>query len=194
MEVFRMQAMVPDETLISRLKSNDAHALEVLFNRYYKSLCQFCGVYTKDYEAAEEIVADLFIRIWDNRHNLDVDHAKAYLFASARNMSLNFVQKKKQPVQSIEDIPDSDQRFRNTDTPLKIISGRESSAQILQLIDQLPPRQREILLMSRIDQVDKHEIAHMLNISLRTVETTLYQSVKELRSLLKRASNLNLGG
>jgi RNA polymerase sigma-70 factor (ECF subfamily) len=192
MEDFGMHT-VPDETLVSRIRQDDGQALEALFYRYYKSLCQFCSVYTKSYEAAEEIIADLFIRVWDNRQTAEIGHVKAYLFTSARNQSINYVQKKKLPVQSLEDLTDHQQLFKDMDTPFRIISGRESSAEILRLIDGLPARQREVLLMSRIDNIDKSEIARMLNISLRTVETTLYQAIRELRSMLRRSTNLSSG-
>lgn len=189
-----MYVKFTDEALTDLLKENDALALETLFNRYYKSLCQFCAVYTKDYEAAEEIIADLFIKIWDGRKVHTIAHLRSYLFTAARNLSLNYIQKKKDPVSSLEDVQADHHLFQDIDTPFRILSGRESSAAILQLIDRLPERQREILLMSRIDQMDKSNIAGVLGISVRTVETTLYQSIKELRRMLNDSPNVNMGG
>lgn len=182
-----------DEALVNLVGTDDHKALEALFNRHYKSLCQFCVVYTKDYEAAEEIIADLFIKLWDGRSGIHtILNVKAYLFTAARNLSLNHLQKKKAPVTSIEEMPEQ-HLFQDLDTPFKILSGRESSAEILRLIDKLPERQREILLMSRIDQMDKQKIAAVLNISTRTVESTLYQSIRELRRMLNDSPNVNMG-
>lgn len=182
-----------DEALGNLIGENDPKALEALFNRYYKSLCQFCAVYTKDYAAAEEIIADLFIKMWDARAAQPIHNMRNYLFAAARNLSLNHIQKKKDPVASIEELPKGQDFFLDLETPFRILSGRESSAHILRLIDQLPERQREILLMSRIDQMDKHKIAEVLNLSVRTVETTLYQSISALRRMLNDSPNVNLG-
>lgn len=179
-----MYSECTDEALIARLKSNDPQALELLFKRYYKPLCQCCTLYTKDYAASEEIVADLFIKLWDNRQDQAILRVRNYLFVAARNLSLNHIQKKKNPVDSIEDLNMQPHFFQDTNTPFKILSARESNNRILLTIDQLPPRQREVLLMSRIDQMDKNTISALLGISVRTVETTLYQSIQQLRLLL----------
>lgn len=189
-----MYLELTDKELTDLLRENDPLALETLFNRHYKSLCQFCAVYTKNYEAAEEIIADLFIKIWDSRNESSILNIKNYLFTSARNLSINYNQKKKDPVDSIEDISFQNDLFEDTSTPFRILSGRESVSRILSLIDTLPERQREILLMSRIDQMDKSKISEILGISVRTVETTLYQSIKELRRMLKDSTNLTSSG
>ena len=193
-EELGMYLELTDEGLTDLLKKNDPLALEALFNRYYKPLCQFCAVYTKDYEATEEIIADLFIKIWDGRGDSSILNIKNYLFISARNLSINYNQKKKDPVDSIEDISFQNDLFEDTHTPFRILSGAESVSRILRLIDTLPERQREILLMSRIDQIDKRKISEVLGISIRTVETTLYQSIKELRRMLKDSTNLTSNG
>lgn len=174
-----------DEALTARLKRDDAAALETLFNRHYKPLCHYCTLFTKDFTAAEEMVADLFIKIWDNRHSSDLLNVKGYLFLSVRNLSLNYIQKKKNPVQSIEDLDGAEIIAKDMNTPFSVLSGRESDQRILNMIDRLPARQREVLLMSRIDAIDKHTIAQVLGISVRTVETILYQAIQQLRNQLK---------
>jgi RNA polymerase sigma-70 factor (family 1) len=180
-----MDPALTDEQLIELLKQNDHLALETLFNRYYKALCQFCAVYTKDYIAAEEIIANLFMKLWDNRSDVSILNVKSYLFVSAKNLALNYNQKKKDPVDSIEDVEIEQHLFQDRDTPFKILSGRESYNNILKVIDTLPESQRQVLLMSHVDHIDKHEISKILGISVRTVETTLYQSIKKIRLLLK---------
>jgi RNA polymerase sigma-70 factor (family 1) len=180
-----MYPELTDEALTDLLRRDDPLALETLFNRYYKSLCQFCTIYNKDYEAAEEIIADLFIQLWDTRRDNSIIKIKSYLFVSAKNLSLNYKQKKKDPVSSIEDLESTQHIFQDVVTPFNILSGRESYDKIFALIDLLPVRQREVLLLSRIDDLSKNKISELLGISVRTVETTLYQSIKQLRQLLK---------
>lgn len=188
-----MYPALTDEALMGLLQQSDPVALETLFNRYYKTLCQLCTVYTKDYTVAEEITANLFIKLWDNRDTA-ILNVKSYLFVAAKNLSLNHIQKKKDPVHSIEDINLQNYVLKDRDNPFKILSGRESYNKILSLIDTLPASQRQVLLMSRIDNLDKNEIAKVLGISVRTVETTLYQSIKKLRQLLKGQHNFTSGG
>lgn len=189
-----MYPELTDEALTDLLRRNDPVALETLFNRYYKSLCQFCTVYTKDYEASEEIIADLFIRLWDNREDTQITRVKSYLFVSAKNSSLNYTRKKKDPVDSIEDLGTDQHLFQDIKTPFHILSGRESYQKIISTIELLPDRQREVLLLSRIDHVDKNRVAELLGISVRTVETTLYQAIRQLRQLLKDSRNFTSRG
>jgi RNA polymerase sigma-70 factor (family 1) len=188
-----MYLTLTDDVLLTLVRQDDSLALETIFNRYYKPLCDFCAVYTKDYAAAEEIVADLFIRIWDNRKDNAILKLRNYLFVSARNLALNHQKKRKTPIDYFEDLKLKEQDVTDTNTPFKILSNRESDGAILRLIDQLPARQREVLLMSRIDRLDKNMIALSLGISVRTVETTLYQAIHQLRMLMQQKQNFNPG-
>jgi RNA polymerase sigma-70 factor (family 1) len=188
-----MRTEITDEALAERLKHDDHAALKILFDRHYRTLCGVCAVYTKDHEAAEEIVTDLFMRIWDNRHSSTIQNVKGYMLVSVRNLSLNYNRTKKEPVQLIEDLESAFDSIPEKRTPYHILSGRESYRTILQVIDTLPPVQRQVLLMSRVDNLSKHEIAQTLDISVRTVETTLYQSLQKLRSLLKGSRNFTSG-
>jgi RNA polymerase sigma-70 factor (family 1) len=184
-----MHLSLADEELMDLLRQNDPQALEALFNRYYGSLCQFCAVYIKDSATAEEIIASLFMKVWDNRGETRVLNVKNYLFTAAKNLSLNHIQKKKEPVCAIEDADIHQQLLQDTNTPFKILSARESYNRMLSLINTLPPAQRQVLLMSRVDGMCKQEVADILGITVRTMETTLYQSIKKLRELLKGSTN-----
>ncbi|MEO7212976.1 sigma-70 family RNA polymerase sigma factor [Mucilaginibacter sp.] len=180
-----------DEALMDCIQQGDAQALEVVFNRYYRQLCQFCAIYIKDSDVAEEVIANLFMKVWDNRADSRILNVKSYLFAAAKNLSLNYIQKKKEPVHFIEDADISQQLLQDTNTPFKILSARESYNKILALINLLPPGQRQVLLMTRVDGLCKHEVAGLLGITVRTVETTLYQSLKKLRELIKASPSFN---
>jgi RNA polymerase sigma-70 factor (family 1) len=188
-----MHLSLADEELMDLLRQNDPQALETLFNRYYRSLCQFCAVYIKDRAIAEEIIANLFMKVWDNRSETRVLNVKSYLFTSAKNLSLNHKKKKKEPVCAIEDTAVQQLLLQDTNTPFKILSARESYNKMLSLINTLPSAQRQVLLMSRVDGMCKQEVADILGITVRTVETTLYQSIKKLRELLKGSTNFTAG-
>jgi len=179
-----MYPQLTDEALTDLLHKNDHLALETLFNRYYKPLCQFCAVYTREYVVAEEIIANLFMRVWDNRQDAVILNIKNYLFVAAKNQALNYLQKKKEPVDSIEDISIDHSTLQDRDNPFKILSSRESYNSILHVIDTLPAGQRQILLMSHIDSMTNQQISGILGISVRTVDSTLYKTIKKLRLLL----------
>lgn len=179
-----MYPILTDEALTDLLQENDHLALETLFHRYYNPLCQFCAVYTREYVIAEEIIANLFMKVWDSRHEAVILNIRSYLFVAAKNQALNYLQKKKEPVDSIEDIHIDHSALQDRDNPFKIMSSRESYNGILDVINTLPPGQRQILLMSHIDSLDNHQISSILGISVRTVDTTLYKTIKKLRLLL----------
>jgi RNA polymerase sigma-70 factor (ECF subfamily) len=171
-----------DEDLMSLLINEDSLALETLFNRYYTALCKFTAIYIKDYNRAEEVIADLFMRLWDKRNELQIKSVKKYLFTSAKNLSFNEVQRVKLTLLSLNDHEDTLEYPDTHLNPHELLTSRESYAEIIGLIDLLPDRQREVLLMSRIDLLGKDIIADLLGISVRTVETLLYQAVKNFRS------------
>jgi RNA polymerase sigma-70 factor (family 1) len=172
-----------DEDLMSLLINQDSLALETLFNRYYPALCKFTSIYVKDYNKAEELIADLFMKLWDKRSGLDIKSIKKYLFASAKNLSFNEIQRAKLSILSLNDHEDALEYPDTYLNPHEILTSRESYSEIMDLINLLPDRQREVLLMSRIDLLEKNIIAELLGISVRTVETLLYQAVKNFRSL-----------
>lgn len=172
-----------DEDLVSLLIDNDSMALETLFDRYYTALCKFTSIYIRDYNKAEELIADLFMKLWDKRTDLQIKSIKKYLFASAKNLSFNELQRVKLNTLSLNDYEDS---LNHPDTylnPYDLLASRESYTEIVSLINLLPERQREVLLMSRIDLLEKNMISEILGISVRTVETLLYQAVKSFRHL-----------
>ncbi|KLT66895.1 RNA polymerase sigma factor [Pedobacter sp. BMA] len=175
-----------DEDLMSLLKCDDAGALETLFERYYSQLCKFTSIYLNDYSKAEELIADLFIKLWDKRATIDVKSLKNYLFVSARNTALNEINRVKLDTSRLDDHEESllisDERLN----PFELMSSRESYKEIIDLIHQLPERQKEVLLMSRLEMFEKSTISEVLGITIRTVETLLYQAVKNLRTLISR--------
>jgi len=180
---------VYDEDLMTRIAGGDSTALQLLFEKYYTPLCKFTSVYLKDTDRTEELVSDLFMKIWDKRTTLVIQSVKHYLFTSARNMALNSNQKaglQTMPIEGFDAVLDIEDVHLN---PHDLLSSKESFSEIIKLIDQLPERQREVLLMSRVQHLDKENISKVLNISIRTVETLLYQAVKKFRDLIT-AKNL----
>ncbi|WP_069658679.1 RNA polymerase sigma factor [Arcticibacter eurypsychrophilus] len=173
-----------DADLYALIQNNKQVALEVIFERYYKSLCSFIVIYAKDKTVCEEIIADLFIKIWNNRASTEINNLKSYLFIAARNLALNQKNKKIVPIAFMETLDAYENTSSMDDNPFQIISNRESYDSLISVIDLLPERQREVLLMSRVENLDKNKIAEILTLSVRTVETTLYSAVKQLRATL----------
>ncbi|WP_316826959.1 RNA polymerase sigma factor [Pedobacter miscanthi] len=177
-----------DEDLMCLLVNQDSLALETLFNRYYPALCKFTSIYIKDYNKAEELVADLFMKLWDKRNELQIKSIRKYLFTAAKNLSFNEIQRVKLNILSLNDHENTLDYPDGYLNPQELLTSRESYSEIIALINLLPERQREVLLMSRIEMLEKNIIADLLSISVRTVETLLYQAVKNFRSLTTNRS------
>ena len=147
-------------------------------------LCKFLSIYIKDESLTEELIADLFLKLWNNKADYQIRNVKSYLFIAARNMALNQIQKKVSPLRFVDSLEDYHEVLQHDNSPFNIIKQKESLKEILGLIEKLPARQKEILLMSRIEGLEKDKIADILGISVRTVETTLYTAIKEVRVLI----------
>ncbi|MGY0035103.1 RNA polymerase sigma factor [Pedobacter sp. NJ-S-72] len=123
-------------------------------------------MFTKDITISEVLISDLFIKLWDNRKQLEIRLLKPYLFQYAK--SVLKPPKKNKPL--LEPLENHETILPEHLTPFEILTNRESQQRILSLINLLPERQREVLLMSRIEQIDKTNIATLLGITVRTVE------------------------
>ncbi|RYE37961.1 MAG: RNA polymerase sigma-70 factor [Sphingobacteriales bacterium] len=179
--------LLSDEELLSLIRDNNTLAFKALFNRYYRPLCKFISIYIADEALAEEIISDVFVSLWGMHNKSAVRNLKNYLFIAARNHSFNRLRKKTAPLTYSDTLEDYDNSLSDGTSPLSLIHSRETQQEIIQLIDELPLRQREVLLMSRISGVENEEIASVLGISVKTVQSTLYQAVRELRSKLSQA-------
>lgn len=178
---------IPDEELLLLIRGNDTFAFKALFNRYYRPLCKFVSIYTSDETLSEELISDVFLNFWEARNKSNVQKVKNYLFVSARNVAFNRLRKKFLPVTYSDSLEIYDNVLSDGTSPLSLIHSRETQQEIFHMINQLPLRQREILLMSRITGVNDEEIASVLDISVKTVQSTLYEAVRELRSRMSRA-------
>ncbi|WP_207535904.1 RNA polymerase sigma-70 factor [Desertivirga arenae] len=175
-----------DDELLTLIRLDDALAFKALFSRYYNSLCKFTSIYVNDNALAEEIIADVFIKLWEARAKSNIEKVKSYLFTAARNQSFTLLKKKPLKVTYCEHLEEYSEVLSDERSPLSIMRSRETQQEIIKLIDTLPIRQREVLLMSRLSDISNEEIALVLNLSLKTVQSTLYEAIRELRSKIFR--------
>jgi RNA polymerase sigma-70 factor, ECF subfamily len=172
-----------EKDVFDMIKKSDEKAFEILFHKYYGHLCLFATSIICDDVAAEEIVQDFFVKLWEKRELLLIETSvKNYFFRSVKNLCLNFIQHNKTKlryaqivISDVENQFSDDNNYPEPDLSLKI----EES------INSLPEKRREIFRMSRQDGLKYHEIAQKLNISIKTVETQMSLAIKTLREKLK---------
>jgi len=168
---------------VNKIRSGDTTAFEELFNLYCQQLINFSRNYVTDKQIAENVVQDVFVSVWQARTNLDPSKMiKAYLFTSVKNNSLKHLRHFKIENKGIEGSTDY---VIDDESPDRKLDGKELELKINQAINELPEKCMEIFKMNRFENLKYAEIAKILDISVKTVETQMGRALKKLRERLK---------
>jgi RNA polymerase sigma-70 factor (ECF subfamily) len=174
-----------DLEYLEKIHLGDTNAFSVLFRKYYEPLYQFAGRLVKDTQIAENIVQDVFVKMWINRENWHIKTSvKSYLYTAVKNHSLNYLKREKR---TISTGVDSNYQDNFAVSPEEEFVEKEMLDAIHKAINKLPQQCRQIYLMKRYDYLKYTEIAEILNISINTVKT---QMKRALKSLLKNLAYL----
>ena len=176
---------IKERELVERVQQGDQTAFELLFRFYYPGLVVYATQFTVDRSEAEEIVQDFFVRFWQKHsHIKSSESLKNYFFSCVKNSSLNLLKHKKIEVSYIQKLQQLSESENLTYHPdLFIVS--ELQEKIESAIALLPEKCREVFIMSRIQGLKNEEIASILDLSKRTVETQISKAIKVMRIELK---------
>jgi RNA polymerase sigma-70 factor (ECF subfamily) len=175
---------IEEHKLITRLIEGDQTAFELLFHFYYPGLLVFTRKILLDADEAENIVQDFFVYLWQNKNKIkDSSTLKRYFFMSVKNRALNFIKSRKIKEKTINEL-----KLLVEQDPLyqpDLFIESELQGKINKALNKLPNRTREIFVLSRTKGYSNDEIAEMLDLSKRTVETQISNALKILRVELK---------
>ncbi len=168
----------PDtDALIMRVIEDDDHvAFQTLFDKMYTPLCHFCIKFVRSPEVAEELVSDVFYNIWKNRNRLIVSSPKAYLFASVRNKGFDHLRKIRKMVHC--DLDKANHLPADTASSQDILVLQELTQSAAKSIARLPRQCRLVYELSRDQGLKYKEIAAILKVSVKTVETQMGRALK----------------
>ena len=176
----------PDEraaesTLLARLRAGDRAAFEQIFREHFEGLAGFVYRLTRSRAIAEELVQDLFLEIWVRRERLVITETlRTYLFRAARNRAFNQLRRNKlERLWRLRQPP-----LAESETVEHEHANDELAAAIRAAVASLPDRCREIFLLSREQNMTYAEIAQVLGLSIKTVETQMGRALKALRTRL----------
>jgi RNA polymerase sigma-70 factor (family 1) len=163
---------------------DDLKSFELLFYALSNRLIKFCVLYVHQKEVAEEIVSEVFLRCWENRRNLDkIISPETYLFVAVKNQSLNYI-KKYSHIHLVQ-IESTDRvEFVNTYNPEKEMERKELHFLLDQAIARLPQQACIIFKLIKEDGMKYKDVAAILDISHRTVQTQLFRAIKKLSIIL----------
>jgi len=173
------------QELLIRLKKGDILAYDQIYHRYSHKLYSFVFRILKDEADSEDIVQEVFIKIWELREKLD-DHKllNSLIFTIAYNNSISLIRKKissskyREHLRNESVIPFADNSFSE-------IEFNELNRQVKKLIESLPEKQKRVYLSHREQGLTYPEIAEEMGISRNMVENHMVKSLKYLRQNLK---------
>ena len=171
--------------LVQRLAKNDVQAFNELYNLYSRRIFGFAYGILRSKEEAEGIVQEVFVKIWETRNNLRSDLSFSwFLFTIARNLILNKLQHHQYEMRYQKDfLAETSGDDNNTEEQ---VFYRDMSDHINNLIMELPPKRKEIFLLSRFEGLSYQEISEKLNISVKTVEVQISLALKYIRARIKK--------
>ena len=177
---FLILRMHDEKALFRRMAGGDEKAFRQLFHHYNKILQPFVFKLTRSSQAAEEVLQEVFLKVWLNREKLAMaEDPKAYLIRIVSNESMNYLRVRAREEKMLavvrpmtpEEAPSAEQR----------LSCRETELQIQEAVDRLPQACRDIYRMSREELMRIPEIASTLGLSNSTVKNQLVKALKSIR-------------
>ena len=177
--------------LLIRLKASDSEAFSMIFKIYHRQVYLFCYK-SLSKEDAEDIVQNVFLIVWENRHKIDLQYSfSAYLYAIARHQVYNALRdkviQKSFEAKFLQMTEEAEMSQEFDDRTEEMLQKMEDT------IETFPPRQREIFKASRFQQMTYKEIAQKFGISENTVDTSIRRSLAVLRKVFKQAALLLAG-
>jgi RNA polymerase sigma-70 factor (family 1) len=167
--------------LLQRIAAGDTAAFTALFDAYKDRIYTIALRLTDSQHIAEEIVQDVFLRIWVKRENLAaVEHFRAYLFTATRNQVFNVLKRLGRHRRVTGELQ-ADHAPEPADTDFLLLD-KEYQAILREAIDQLPPQQQQVYRLMKEQGLKRDQVAEQLAISPQTVKAHLAQAMRSIRA------------
>jgi RNA polymerase sigma-70 factor (ECF subfamily) len=172
-----------EQQLVDEFSKGNQKAFAKIFQQLYPALCFFALSFTDDQAAAEDIVEEIFIIVWNRRESFD--HYKvlrSFLYSSVRNACLNWIKQKARHAVHEKRIAVSAELTEAS--ILENIVRAEVFRDVYSAFEKLPPKCRKIISMIFFEGKNVHDVAVELNLSINTVKTQKYRGLSLLRNRL----------
>jgi RNA polymerase sigma-70 factor (family 1) len=175
----------PDDRILEDFRQGDTQALSEVYHIYFRTLCYFADKFIDNKQAAEDIVADSFIKLWEKRNDFEnIQTIKSFLFVATRNACLNFLKHEKIETRSHKEIRslaiESDDQVINEQIEAAVLHA------IYEEVESLPAQCRNIFKLLFYKGMTTAEIAEHLDLSPQTVRNQKTKAIQLLRTALLR--------
>lgn len=176
-----MQNYLRDSELVERMRNGDKAAFGEIFERYYDLLHTFAKHILKDSFVAEDIVQNVFIKVWIRKEQINSKLSlRSYLLVVTRNELFDYMRLRYNLLR--RDINDTQLNVADGETDIgEYVVSRERAGFIDAAMRSMPDKRREIFAMRYDRNMTNAEIAHALNLSIRTVEKHVDLAIKQIR-------------
>lgn len=165
--------------------SHSTHKIDFnrCFKEYYSPLCNYAYSFLTDQDQCEDLVQDIFLKIWDSPPTINTS-ISSYLYRAVKNACISQMKKNVQqsilPIEEVEDPIDTPFELNREENLARIRSKVERA------VENLPPKCKEVFIMRRNMQMSYLEISEHLNISKKTIENQMNTAIKKLRAQLDK--------
>lgn len=181
--------------LFKRIQQGDITAFEMLYKKYYIFLRIIANHIVRNIDDAEEIVSDVFVKLWNNREEITISTSiKAYIIRAVQNTSINYLERNKLSNKLTDSLSDVDYGILawDSDYPLGQLYEKDIQDILDRSIDLLPPSCKQVFILSRSEAMKYSDIASKLGISVNTVKMQMKIALARLREALKDYMSLLL--
>ena len=184
--------------LVRISQHSDEEAAREFFEIFHPKLVRFAVIYTSSITAANDVVSDVFLKLFRNRNKIqEIKDIQFYLYRAVKNQCFTFLGKKKHDV-SLDEIEWENFGYNyEIQNPESEFLTNELAYEIEDIINNFPPKRKIIYKMVVIDGLKYKEAAEVLELSIKTIENHLSLAVKELRYRVReylKSNDLNLPG
>jgi RNA polymerase sigma-70 factor (ECF subfamily) len=173
-----------ENALLAAVASGDEAAFKILFENYRSRLYQYIYSLTKSKEIAEELVMDVFMKLWTGREIVgQIENMDGFLFRIAHNKSIDFLRSAARDRKMGDFIWDQVQ-LPEHNNPDKLLQVKEYEAKLREAIELMPPKRKEVYKLSREGGLSHAQIAEQMQISENTVTNHIVQAQNFIRTYL----------
>jgi RNA polymerase sigma-70 factor (ECF subfamily) len=176
--------LIDEKKALGMLRQGDKAAFSDIFSCYYKDLVLFASTFTKDRDLAEEIVQDVFLKLWETRQNLIITSSlKSFLLRSVQNKCIDWIRHLDIRLKHRESILDKPELLENDTENYLLYSELYTSLE--NALEQMPEEVSQAFQMNRFEGLTYQDIAEKYGVSVRTVEVRIGKALHLLKELLK---------